>query len=59
MKIICTNEEKKALLDAFIDGTELPCVLVPMIQECANKYSSCLECLEENIKWEVTDNGKQ
>lgn len=53
MKIICTNEEKQAFLNAYEANTDLSCILVNVEVGCANKYSSCRECLEHKIEWEI------
>lgn len=58
MKIICTNEEKQTFLNAYESNTNLPCILVNVETNCANKYSSCSECLEKKIEWEIKEAKK-
>lgn len=60
MKIICTNEERQALLNSYEDNTELHCCLAKPYVGCASKYETCRECLEQNIEWEIVKHiGKE
>ena len=53
MKIICNEYEKKAILRAMFYTRS--CVIA---SECPNAGKSCMECLENNIEWEVTEDAK-
>lgn len=55
MKIICTNEEKQAFLNAYEFHHDLPCLLAKMEVGCATKYESCKECLEKKIEWKIKE----
>lgn len=61
MKIICTDEERQALLNSYEENTELHCCLAKPICGCMLKYTSCRECLKENIEWEIVEHisGKE
>ena len=48
MMIICTYEEKKALIERL--NADNGCVGCPVFNQC-NQYESCEEALESGITW--------
>lgn len=55
VEIKCSQEEKEALI-TILAVTECYCFLP--VSCPSGGGSSCMECLEKNIKWEITDGGK-
>ena len=49
MKIICTKSEQENISRIFCD-------VCPFTMVCP--CEKCLNCIEENIDWEITDKGE-
>ena len=55
MKIICTQEEKETICNAFTDA--MVCLKPTENQSCVYD-SGCYNCIEASIEWEIKD-GEQ
>ena len=51
IEIKCTKEEKETITKIFAD---VP-VCVINYHDC-RKYTECMKCINDNIKWIITDN---
>ena len=51
IEIKCTKEEKETITKIFAD---VP-VCVINYHDC-RKYNECMKCINDNIKWIITDN---
>lgn len=58
MKIICTEEEKQALIYAYEQNPKANCLLPESVAGtgCIYKYKTCKECIEEKIDWVIKEN---
>lgn len=52
MKIICTKQEKKELIAVIMKSEKCLKFLTDVI-DCGS--SICIDCLNNNIEWEITD----
>ena len=67
MKIICTAEEKEALINSYgdVNSDKLLSCCFPgdsgFAYMCKYKYATCKECLEKNIEWIIKEksDGKE
>ena len=55
MKITCTQEEKDRIILLVINSPS--CVFDSKRFEFCKNYRLCKQCLEDHVKWEVTDDG--
>ena len=55
MKIICTEQEKKELIGVLMKAENCPRFLTNGV-DCGPNI--CIDCLNNNIEWEITDNGE-
>ncbi len=53
MKITCTQAEKENITKLFLDSVN--CVFDPMV--C--KHTTCDQCIEASIEWEIKDGEKK
>ena len=56
MKIICTAEEKEALIRSYGDNKLLSCCFpnsCDFAYMCAYKNITCEECMETHIEWQI------
>lgn len=52
MKIICTKQEKKEIIDMIMKSEKCLKFLTDTV-DCGP--SICVNCLNNNIEWEITD----
>lgn len=53
MTIICTEEQKKAIINAQFCPFDKDCPFYS--KERGAKYESCKQCREENIEWKIEE----
>ena len=59
MKIVCTKEEKEMLIPAIANS--IRCLLHGKTgkEEICERMTTCTECAEQNIEWEIEDGENQ
>lgn len=55
MTIICTEEQKKAIINAQFCPFGRPKDCPFYSKERGAKYESCKQCREENIEWKIEE----
>lgn len=56
MKIICTSDEKVALLWALDRSTECPLLdWCPRLDSGDLTYPDCHTCIEQNVEWKIVE----
>ena len=55
IEIKCNKAEKRRIIDGLV-RMRLPCLFPRKSRYCTNDpFMTCQKCIEQNIKWEVTN----